>query len=423
MKALLADRIALLKFNVRHSRMSPVLPFDVLALIIDIVGENKDINLLKELALVSHSSLQICRRHLFTTVELRDGDPRLDVASSKRGFVKLLKSRLEIVNYIRKLTYQVSFKNDDDHLLSPILSKFLPTFSHLNCLTIATSCRDWSALDSSLTSMFLHLMRLPTINHINLSGFVNFPLSSLTLSVNLLRLDIFCLSHFEYSDEQGFLKNAQSETIPKIREFHTSSSSLLTTKLLDAKRQDGQPAFNFMDLRRLSMSFIQFEDIWNIRYLLQNAESLEKLQLSVSHTQSLAGILSTSSPTLKVLDLTVSLYDYPWQSLPVAGLFEELEAMAGHNMLESLSLGVNVNLHVDVYETVNFIGSIFQNVKKVLVKPGWSSLRQVSFKFPLPHWVQRDAELCKTVQSLPDKYLNHLPKLERIAFDYLAYFD
>ena len=34
--------------------MSPVLPFDVIALIIDIIEENKDTNLLKELALVSH---------------------------------------------------------------------------------------------------------------------------------------------------------------------------------------------------------------------------------------------------------------------------------------------------------------------------------------------------------------------------------
>ena len=46
------------------------LPFDIIVLIIDIVGENKDINLLKELALVSHSFLQICSKHLFATVEL-----------------------------------------------------------------------------------------------------------------------------------------------------------------------------------------------------------------------------------------------------------------------------------------------------------------------------------------------------------------
>jgi hypothetical protein len=72
--------------------MSPVLPFDIISLIIDIVGENNDTNLLKELALASHSFLQICSKHLFATVELHDADPIRHVASSKKGFVKLLKA-------------------------------------------------------------------------------------------------------------------------------------------------------------------------------------------------------------------------------------------------------------------------------------------------------------------------------------------
>ena len=121
--------------------MSPVLPFDILTLIIDIVGENKETHLLKELALVSHSFLQICSNHLFATVELHDGDPRHHVASSKKGIVKLLKSLPDasVVNYIRKLTYKVGYNKIDDHLLTPILLNFLPTFSRLNCFTITAS--------------------------------------------------------------------------------------------------------------------------------------------------------------------------------------------------------------------------------------------------------------------------------------------
>ena len=95
-----------IKFNLQHSTMSSVLPFDIIALIIDIVGENNDTNLLKDLALVSHSFLQTCSKHLFATVELHDADPKRRVASSKKGFVKLLESRPEVVKYIRKLTYK-----------------------------------------------------------------------------------------------------------------------------------------------------------------------------------------------------------------------------------------------------------------------------------------------------------------------------
>ena len=53
-------------------------------------------------------------------------------------------------------------------------------------------------------------------------------------------------------------------------------------------------------------------------------------------------ILSTSARTLKVLRLTVPIYDDS-TSLRLAGLCEELEAMTGYNMLEALSLEVEVD--------------------------------------------------------------------------------
>jgi hypothetical protein len=208
-------------FNVQHSTMSPVLPFDIIALIIDIVAENKDKKFLNELALVSNSFLHICRKHLFATVELHDAFPGFHIASSKKEFLKLLESRPHIVEYIRKLTYKVgnnvnSPKND--YRLLPILRT--TTIPHLNCLTITASHLDWNELDSSLTSAFLHLMHLPTINHIDLSSIVNFPLSSLTPSVNLHRLDIFWLFFYGRRAEADGGIVVLSEMLPKIREFH-----------------------------------------------------------------------------------------------------------------------------------------------------------------------------------------------------------
>ena len=54
--------------------MSENCPSYIIVLIVDIVGEKKKTNLLKELALVSqaHSFLQICSELRFTTVELHD---------------------------------------------------------------------------------------------------------------------------------------------------------------------------------------------------------------------------------------------------------------------------------------------------------------------------------------------------------------
>ena len=146
-------------------------------------------------------------------------------------------------------------------------------------------------------------MHLPTINHINLSYITDFPLSCLTPSVNLLWLDIDRVEPLEKDVV------VHSEMMPKIREFRTTRSPLLTAKLLHAKKQDGQPAFNFMDLRHL---FICFGDKQNFRYLLRNAVSLEKLHLLEDFfDESFEGfhdILSPSAGALKVLNSTLTIF-------------------------------------------------------------------------------------------------------------------
>jgi hypothetical protein len=163
---------------------------------------------------------------------------------------------------------------------------------------------------------------------------------------------------------------------------------------------------------------MSYEDDRNIiRYLLQNAKLLEELHLSVAYGTSLEELLypSLSARTLKVLDLTVPLYDEE-NSIILGGICEELEALAGHNMLETLSFKV----HVFFARAEDFVGSTIQKVEKVLVRPGWPTLRRVSLEGSIAH-SGAARELCETLQSLPDKYLVHLSNLESIAFDYSVY--
>ena len=198
--------------------------------------------------------------------------------------------------------------------------------------------------------------------------------------------------------------------MPKIREFRTTASTLLTRKLLHAKRQDGRPAVNFMYLRRFTISFSHDDDERNIRYLFQNAKFLEELVITVfAPGRNLVGLLSPSAHTLRLLFLSVPFYDDS-VSLRLSGLCEELEAMAGQNKLEALACVFNVTGD----ETEDFIGSICQEVEKVLVKPGWSALRLVSFTVRC----MNRRKLSEMLQSLPDKYLSHLPKIESVAFMY-----
>jgi hypothetical protein len=156
-------------------------------------------------------------------------------------------------------------------------------------------------------------------------------------------------------------------------------------------------------------------------FFLQSAESLEKLHLHLNNQVDrslveLHDILSPSARTLKVLDLTVPLYNNR-VSVFLGGICEELEVLAGRNMLEALSFRVYVN----GYKTEDFIGSILQNVERVLVKPGWSALRKVSFKLIVACQTRLESEeLSESLQSLPDKYLSHLSKLDSVAFNYSA---
>ena len=144
---------------------------------------------------------------------------------------------------------------------------------------------------------------------------------------------------------------------------------------------------------------------------MQNAKSLEKLRLSVVHERMLKRlhcILSSSARTLKELDLKVRYYG----PRPIPRLCEEFEEMAGHNVLEVLSFEVFVN-----GEEEDSIGSAFKKLEEALVKPGWSALRQVSFKVSINRW-SRSTQFFEALQFLPDKYLGHLSKLESVDFSY-----
>ena len=92
----------------------------------------------------------------------------------------------------------------------------------------------------------------------------------------------------------------------------------------------------------------------------------------------------------------------------------DLEAMAGHNMLEALSFEVRV---VVDDEAEDFVGPIIEKVEDVLVKPGWSGLRQVSFKLSIPY-ARNKQKLCDALKSLLAKYISHLSTLESVAFNY-----
>ena len=81
----------------------------------------------------------------------------------------------------------------------------------------------------------------------------------------------------------------------------------------------------------------------------------------------------------------------------------------------------DIHASSDAHEAEGFVGCIIQEVEKVLVRSGWSALRQVSFKFSMKFSMGREAretitKLPEVLQFLPDKYLN-ISNLEFDAVD------
>ena len=119
----------------------------------------------------------------------------------------------------------------DDHLLSHILSNFLPTIFSSQLPHNHRFESDWNTLVSSLTTPFFYSL---CVFLSSTSGVLQIPHWHCLVSLHLSTYFglILCLTRFEYLDQQGedgVFKTLQSEMMPKLLEFHTSGSSMLTT--------------------------------------------------------------------------------------------------------------------------------------------------------------------------------------------------
>jgi hypothetical protein len=190
-------------------------------------------------------------------------------------------------------------------------------------------------------------------------------------------------------------------------------------KLLHARLQDGQPAFRFIHLRRLSISVLRKEDRWAFGQLVLNARFLQKLELSLGINECSVGLhrlLSPRARTLKYLEVSLHVHTGGPERLPLGGLCRELEAMAGNNILEALCFVI----YIEVDDTEETIGPTIQNLETALLKPGWSTLRRVSITLICTDSVsvEEGTKINDGLQSLSDNYLSQLS--EAVELEYIV---
>ncbi|KAF9479549.1 hypothetical protein BDN70DRAFT_684630 [Pholiota conissans] len=181
--------------------MSIPVPLEILAQIIDTVAEeDPQFVAIKTCSLVCFEFVHLCRKHIFASIFLCNA-PQLQ---------RLLSTTPEIANHIRSLEYCILVED----LANASLFETFTKITRLKSLTLEFNYTDenhhflpWN--DNPLRPAILHLMHLPTLNHLKLENINSFLLSDLMLCTNLDWLDLAELNKFE-NDNDLVLKPSTS---------------------------------------------------------------------------------------------------------------------------------------------------------------------------------------------------------------------
>jgi len=249
-----------------------VIPFDVYGLIIDSLAEDdEELTTMRACSLVSRAFLPLARKYIFASVKINNP---LATSPSLDRFVLLIEHNPKIGDYVRKFDYCLAAHDHIPHTLGKL--------TKLRSLTI------WHHTENKLVwrtnwpmrSALLHLMQLPTLNHLKLRWITNFPVSDLIHSSSLKHLEIEYIN-FAAKD----IVPSSTTPLPRksvcLREYSAGlRSASATKKLVEAKRPDGLPIVDFTALTRVTANFDDQEDINAIRPIFIQAKQLEEIDLT-----------------------------------------------------------------------------------------------------------------------------------------------
>ena len=419
--------------------MTPRLPLEVVERIIDDVVEYNNFDhisshkCLKACALVCHSFLPLCRKHIFAYVTLHA--PSFPTSDDLN---QLLSNSPHLAVYIRKLDYNVSKKEFAKRRflwLIPMFEKLV----RLQFLTISylgsSRCKRLDWMSSSERKVLLPLIHLPTLTRITLRRIRNFTLADLASCVNLKKLEICSL---ESSNGVGNFLEALPPTPAMLEhlvidmddEIKPQAVQQLCRNLCDARRPDGKPIIDVSSLRIISSDVARFHLVTELYGMCRNLHKINLTSMSLPQlissyikvnllvrydpsdsepiTSSLMGLfnmIKPSLPTLVEIDLTfdiIETYDGP-----LNGLCHELEKMVGQNVVETIKLKIWVEQ--DCYDCTRW-----GELDDVLMgsPEGWPALRNVSLLFFIV-MTSRDG----SDKALQELVMTKLVESKQVQFD------
>ncbi|KAF8150700.1 hypothetical protein B0H34DRAFT_665812 [Crassisporium funariophilum] len=394
---------------------APALPLDVAGIIVDALGDEQDMNALKACSLASRIFVPLSRKHILSTVQINDAFSELPSPPETSNLVALLSSpNPDVPNYIRKFEFRLT-EYDLEHRSLPSLLQKITKLDSLYLWSHGTEKIDWLQIPKPMRNALLHLMRLPTLTHLRLRWFQNFPVSDIAPCTNLISLNV---EHVEFAEIDT---PAAVSTPPKLQEYIVGDKSALSTHmLLDAVLENGNSAFDFTGLKKLNAIYEEDEDVSATERLLKDVKTLETLELFVCTAapfQNLAKFMAQNARTLKTLNLRIHL-DEGEESDPLLGLCEELEAVSDNNVVETIEMTVEVSTDTDCST-----GDDWGRLDKVLNKPVWPKLKHVTLDIGIYVYSNDGEALKEALDLLPQIQLGRLADSKTVDFKFTTHIE
>ncbi|KAF8957387.1 hypothetical protein BDZ97DRAFT_1846540 [Flammula alnicola] len=163
------------------ARTTATIPLDIIESVIEVIATDEDTRSLEAVSQTCHTLLPLCRKHIFSTIRLSHK------SDHSRHFNDLLSTNPDIARYVKHLEYGLNNPSDDHQQGLDVLQKH----SDLRSVHLWSQERaDWSAFPASIRSSLLSLIQLPTITHLRIRSFMNFPATALLNCHNLIDLQM-----------------------------------------------------------------------------------------------------------------------------------------------------------------------------------------------------------------------------------------
>ncbi|EDR01532.1 uncharacterized protein LACBIDRAFT_310846 [Laccaria bicolor S238N-H82] len=240
------------------------------------------------------------------------------------------------------------------------------------------AAEDWDELPTELQAALQHVIRLPTLEHLDIRNFKNVPPSLLSAAT----FSSLFIKHTKFRKSKPHeRKSTPPDTVTRLKSFSYNNISPSSIRALVRGRIFTDSfAIDFSSLQSLSVSLHDADEVAASKEVMNVSPNLNYLLCSVGPKNSLGEVSSSlaSCRSLKTLVLFFEVGDELQD--PLLGLPDALSEMSGDNVLEELL----INAHVQSINSCR-TDAMWGRLDDVLSRSAFHTLRRVSLKIIL--WI------------------------------------